>query len=122
MMYFQYPHSIFYCYFTIKSGFPACLKRVKDRKTGNGGTAFCRPAVSCLQRHASALESGILSHKMPTFLILLRHQFLVQIRPTTERLFRTRRPSHFAAKNRQKAPPFLRTAPLKNFSEKFLEK
>ena len=41
----------------------------------------------------------------PTALIPLRHRFLVQIRPIFKQLFRTRRPSHFAAKTRQESRP-----------------
>ena len=41
----------------------------------------------------------------PTALILLRHRFLVRIRPTLKRSFWTRRPSPFAAEIRQEPRP-----------------
>ena len=53
------------------------------------------PRCAVCKDMASAFESGILSHKMTTLLILLRHRFLLHFRPTSRSLLLIRhRPIH----------------------------
>ena len=52
-----------------------------DGKTAQRG-GILPPRCAVYKDMASAFESGILSHKMTTFLILLRHWFLLYFCPT----------------------------------------
>ena len=65
-----------------------------DGKTAQRGGILPPRCVVCKDM-AIAFESGILSHKMTTFLILLRHRFLLHFRPTSRSLLLIRhRPIH----------------------------
>ena len=65
-----------------------------DGKTAQRG-GILPPRCAVCKDMASAFESGILSHKMTTFLILLRHWFLLYFCPTFWSLLLIRhRPIH----------------------------
>ena len=66
-----------------------------DGKTAQRG-GILPPRCAVCKDMASAFESGILSHKMTTFLILLRHRFFWQFRPTLRYLLLLRHRLNYA--------------------------
>lgn len=95
------------------------LKASRGQKNSKQRGGEMPPRCAVCKDMASVFEGGILSHKMTTLLILLRHRFLVYVSSHHQTVVLDVMPIPLLHQNPSGTSPVLRTAPPKNSPKNF---